>query len=36
MQAMGLITDHAEGCAFRNQAQAARLAFNPPTETEGS
>lgn len=30
MQAMGLINDHAEGCAIRARAADARLAFRPP------
>lgn len=30
MQAMGLINDHATGCALRDQAAAARAAFTPP------
>ncbi len=30
MQAMGLINDHAEGCAMRAQADAARKAFSVP------
>ena len=30
MQAMGLINDHAEGCAIRAQVAAARKAFAPP------
>lgn len=30
MQAMGLINDHAEGCAIRAQVAAARTAFTPP------
>ncbi|WP_422059952.1 DNA-3-methyladenine glycosylase I [Sphingopyxis sp.] len=30
MQAMGLINDHAEGCAIRARAAGARLAFRPP------
>lgn len=30
MQAMGLINDHATGCAFRPKADAARKAFTPP------
>ena len=34
MQAMGLINDHAEGCVIRSQAQAARVAFTPPTATK--
>jgi DNA-3-methyladenine glycosylase I len=31
MQAMGLINDHAEGCALRAEAARARAAFEPPT-----
>ena len=30
MQAMGLINDHAEGCAIRAEAERARTAFQPP------
>jgi len=30
MQAMGLINDHAEGCAIRARAVEARAAFQPP------
>ncbi len=30
MQAMGLINDHAVGCAIREKAMAARAAFTPP------
>lgn len=30
MQAMGLINDHAEGCAIRAEAAAARARFTPP------
>jgi DNA-3-methyladenine glycosylase I len=30
MQAMGLINDHAEGCAIRKDAARARAAFTPP------
>lgn len=30
MQAMGLINDHAEGCAIRGRAAQARAAFQPP------
>lgn len=30
MQAMGLINDHAEGCATREEASRARAAFRPP------
>jgi len=29
MQAMGIVNDHLEGCAFRRQAADARAAFNP-------
>ena len=31
MQAMGLVNDHAEGCAFRAEAAKARAAFNVPS-----
>ncbi len=31
MQAMGLIDDHAEGCAHRPRAEAARATFQRPT-----
>ena len=31
MQAMGLVNDHAPGCFVREQADAARAAFTPPT-----
>jgi DNA-3-methyladenine glycosylase I len=30
MQAMGLINDHAEGCAIRDEAAAARAVFRSP------
>ena len=30
MQAMGLINDHATGCAMRDKAAAARAGFTPP------
>jgi DNA-3-methyladenine glycosylase I len=30
MQAMGLINDHAQGCAIRPEAEAARAAFTSP------
>jgi len=30
MQAMGLVNDHAPGCAFRAKAAAARAGFTPP------
>ncbi|MBB5707313.1 DNA-3-methyladenine glycosylase I [Sphingopyxis panaciterrulae] len=30
MQAMGLINDHAKGCAIRMQAEKARAEFQPP------
>ena len=30
MQAMGLINDHAEGCAMRGKAESARRAFKRP------
>ncbi len=30
MQAMGMVNDHAEGCAVRAEAEAARRAFTPP------
>ena len=32
MQAMGLVNDHIEGCASRQQALDARAAFIPPVE----
>lgn len=31
MQAMGLVDDHAEGCAARARAESDRAAFSPPT-----
>ncbi len=31
MQAMGLVDDHAEGCAARTAAEQARAAFTPPS-----
>lgn len=31
MQAMGLINDHADGCAIRAEAERARTAFTRPT-----
>ncbi len=31
MQAMGLINDHADGCAIRAEAERARAAFTRPT-----
>ena len=31
LQAMGLINDHAEGCAVRERAARARAAFHPPS-----
>jgi DNA-3-methyladenine glycosylase I len=31
MQAMGLVNDHVEGCAVREQVTAARTAFRVPT-----
>jgi DNA-3-methyladenine glycosylase I len=31
MQAMGLVNDHTEDCAFRAVAQAAREDFTVPT-----
>jgi DNA-3-methyladenine glycosylase I len=31
MQAMGLVNDHVEGCAFRPRAERARRAFRRPT-----
>ena len=31
MQAMGLINDHAEGCAIRPRVAKARAGFQPPT-----
>ncbi|BBK36905.1 DNA-3-methyladenine glycosylase I [Allostella sp. ATCC 35155] len=30
MQAMGLVNDHAEGCAIRDEAARARAGFRPP------
>jgi DNA-3-methyladenine glycosylase I len=30
MQAMGLLNDHAQGCAIRAEADSARSAFTPP------
>jgi DNA-3-methyladenine glycosylase I len=30
MQAMGLLNDHARGCAIRSEADRARAAFTPP------
>lgn len=30
LQSMGVINDHAEGCAVRDRALAARAAFMPP------
>ena len=30
MQAMGLVNDHVEGCAFRARAEAARARFRRP------
>jgi DNA-3-methyladenine glycosylase I len=30
MQAMGLINDHAIGCAFRDRVAEARANFSPP------
>jgi DNA-3-methyladenine glycosylase I len=32
MQAMGLINDHAEGCAIRARAAGARAGFQPPQD----
>jgi DNA-3-methyladenine glycosylase I len=31
LQAMGLVNDHAEGCAIRAEVAKARAAFTPPT-----
>jgi hypothetical protein len=31
MQAMGIVNDHLDGCAFRRQAEDARAAFDPRT-----
>ncbi len=31
MQAMGLVNDHTEDCAFRSVAQAAREDFTVPS-----
>jgi DNA-3-methyladenine glycosylase I len=36
MQAMGLVNDHTEDCAFRPEAAAARLAFRVPGRAPGS
>jgi DNA-3-methyladenine glycosylase I len=33
MQAMGLVNDHLEGCAFRERAERARARFQRPKET---
>ena len=33
MQAMGLVNDHLEGCAFREKAERARARFRRPKET---
>jgi len=33
MQAMGLVNDHIEGCAFREKAERARLRFRRPKPT---
>ena len=30
LQAMGLVNDHAEGCAIRAEVARARAAFTPP------
>ncbi|HEY0274492.1 MAG TPA: DNA-3-methyladenine glycosylase I, partial [Paenirhodobacter sp.] len=30
MQAMGLVNDHAEGCATRTEVAVARAGFTPP------
>ncbi|MGB3409904.1 MAG: DNA-3-methyladenine glycosylase I [Microthrixaceae bacterium] len=30
MQAMGLVNDHADGCATRSEVETARRAFTPP------
>ncbi len=30
MQAMGLVNDHLEGCAYRNEIEAARASFKRP------
>jgi DNA-3-methyladenine glycosylase I len=35
MQAMGLINDHAEGCAIRADVAKARAAFTPPGQAPG-
>jgi len=35
MQAMGLVNDHLEGCTFRDECEAARLAFARPTSAAG-
>ena len=31
MQAMGLVNDHLEGCAFRHEVEHARAAFVRPS-----
>jgi DNA-3-methyladenine glycosylase I len=33
MQAMGLVNDHVEGCAIRDEAERARTRFQRPKET---
>ncbi len=35
MQAMGLVNDHLEGCAFRAPVEAARAAFERPRQSHG-
>ncbi|MGQ7296270.1 DNA-3-methyladenine glycosylase I [Quadrisphaera sp. KR29] len=35
-QAMGLVNDHAAGCAAREEVAAARAAFTPPVSRAGS
>ena len=35
MQAMGLVNDHAKGCAVRPQAEAARRGFRRPPKASG-
>lgn len=35
-QAMGLVNDHAPGCAAREEVAAARAAFTPPVSSAGS
>jgi DNA-3-methyladenine glycosylase I len=35
MQAVGIVNDHLDGCAFRSRAERARRAFKPPGGTTG-